>query len=105
MKKKNFSQKFYDEIKDLNENSGDEDIMISRDKFLSILEEEFNNYTKDSLAEVGMGIYKLIEHNKKMNICSDTIINNIVNVCRNLISNSPESAMEFSTIIGKRHGI
>ena|SRR5690606_4019806 len=70
-------------------------IDMTEKKFIETLEEEIEGYTKDTQAEIGMGIYKIISERRK--VMSDSLVlDTLINVCKGLINKSPECALEFS---------
>jgi len=102
--KKTFSEKFYEVLRVQDDGEIEGCVSMPKERFLSILDEEIINYGKDTQAEIGMGIYKLVEQKKKENIGVEEILEMVINLCKGLIANSPESAMEFSSRLEGRCG-
>lgn len=102
--KKQFSEKFYEVLRVNNDGLIDGCLSLPKERFLNILDEEILNFGKDTQAEIGMGIYKLIEEQKKAHKSPMEILEMIINICKGLISHSPESALEFSSRLESLHG-
>lgn len=101
---KSFAKRFYEKIKPkVAENMFC--VEMGKEKFIEALDEEIESYAKDTQAEVGMGIYKIIQERKKVNLSDSEILKMIENLCMELMNKSPECAMEFSKRIEERHGI
>lgn len=98
---KSFAKKFYEKIKI----QGTGVIEIEKDRFVEMLDEEIENYAKDTQAEVGMGIYKIIMERKKCSLSDSEILKMVENICVGLINKSPECAMEFGKRLEQKHGL
>lgn len=89
-----FASRFFKKV-NLEEYDGMLFVNMESNRFLEILEEEIDNFGKDTQAEVGMGIYKIIAERRKV-ISDSLILDMLINVCKGLINKSPECALEFS---------
>lgn len=104
MKKKKFSEKFYEVLKVQNDGAIEGCLTMPKERFIAILDEEIMNYGRDTHAEVGMGIYRLIEEKRKDHVNDYDILEIVIKVCTDLISKSPESAMEFASRLKRYDG-
>lgn len=80
-------------------------VEMEKEKFIEALDEEIANYSRDTQAELGMGLYKLINEKRKSNVPDNEIVDMLINICKGFIEKSPECAMEFSKRLEERHGI
>jgi hypothetical protein len=100
-----FAEKFYEKITKVasKDYEGILSTVMEKDKFIKALEEEIECYTKDTQAEVGMGIYQIIKIRRKI-LPDKEVLNILLNVCVGLINKSPECAIEFSKLVGDGYG-
>lgn len=101
---KKFIERFYEEIKLNNDGEIPGCFSMTKDRFIQILDEMLNNFGNDTQAEVGAGIYKMIQKLRMYSISDNEIVEKIFDLCKKLMSYSPESALEFSSIMEKESG-
>ena len=97
--RKNLAEKVCEALMEQNKYITENCFIMPCKTFALKVQQEVENFMADTQAEMGMGIAFLIKEKKKNNVNTEEILESVCRLCIDLISHSPECALEFTKLL------